>query len=131
MHPDHDPATTTTAAAGTDPLALVLGLAGLGSVVVVALALVALARRRSWSYFLVTAALGTLLVRTSLGALSVGGVMALGDHHLHEHALDVVMIALLLGAVYLARPPGPRSADAPDEPSPTDDQPTSGRERRS
>lgn len=99
-----------------DPLALVLGLAGLGSTAVVALALVALARRRSWSYFLVAAALGTLLARTSLGALSMAGVLAFDAHHLPEHALDVLLIALLLGAVYAARtaPDGVGSDDRRD-----------------
>lgn len=102
--------------AGPDPLALVLGLAGVGSTAVVALALVALARRRSWSYFLVTAALGTLLARTSLGALSMAGVVTLDAHHLPEHALDVVLIALLLGAIYAARsaPDGVGSEPSPE-----------------
>lgn len=96
-----------------DPLALVLGMAGLGSTAVVALALVALARRRSWSYFLVAAALGTLLARTSLGALSMAGVVTFETHHLPEHALDVLLIALLLGAIYAARtaPDGVGSGD--------------------
>lgn len=95
---------------GVDPLGVVLGLAGLGSVAVVGLALVALARRRSWSYFLVTAALGTLLARTSLGVLSMADAVSVGSHHLPEHALDVVMIALLLGAIYVSRS-GPDAGD--------------------
>lgn len=95
---------------GVDLLGVVLGLAGLGSVAVVGLGLVALARRRSWSYFLVTAALGTLLARTSLGVLSMAGAVSFGAHHLPEHALDVAMIALLLGAIYASR----RGPDAGD-----------------
>lgn len=109
---------------GSDPLGVVLWLAGLGSAVVVGLALVALARRRSWPYFLVAAALGTLLARTSLGALSMTGTLPAGTHHLPEHALDVLMVVLLLGAIYTARTtPGGRGTgpgNPPDAGTPPD-----------
>lgn len=92
-------------------LLVVLGLAAVGSALVVGLAVVALSRRRSWPYLLVTLALATVLTRTFLGALTMGGTLTLGGHHTMEHALDVVMIALLLGAVYRARTVEPRPED--------------------
>jgi heme A synthase len=91
-------------------LPLVLLVAGLGSAVVVALALAALARRRSRSYVLVTLALATLLTRTVLGVLTVNHVLPPFPHHLLEHSLDAVTVALLLGAIYLARTVEPEVA---------------------
>lgn len=86
-----------------DLLVAVLAVAALVSGLVMALGLAALARRRSWSYFLVTLALATLLVRTLFGVLSVNGLVGPSSHHLLEHALDILAVALLLGAVYCAR----------------------------
>lgn len=92
-------------------LPVVLALAGLGSSVLMGLALAALVRRRSWSYLLVTLALATLLARTAVAALTMNAVIADATHHLLEHGLDVVMAALVVAAVYTARtarasPPG-------------------------
>jgi hypothetical protein len=89
---------------GTD-LAFValLALAGVGSALLVGLALAALLRRRSRSYLLVTLALGTLLARTGVAVLSLTGTLAEGSHHLLEHGLDAVMAALVVAAVYDAR----------------------------
>lgn len=84
-------------------LAAVLVVGALASGFLLALALVVFARRRSWSYLLVTLALGTLLLRTGFGVLSVRGTVAPVSHHIVEHGLDVVTVALLLAAVYLAR----------------------------
>jgi len=89
-------------------LAAVLVVGALASGFILALALVVFARRRSWSYLLVTLALGTLLVRTGFGLLNVRGTIAPVPHHIVEHGLDVVTVALLLGAVYLARGFEPR-----------------------
>ncbi len=80
-----------------------LALAGVGSAVLVGLALAALVRRRSRSYLLVTLALGTLLARTGVAALSLTGALAEGSHHLLEHGLDAAMAALVVAAVYDAR----------------------------
>lgn len=86
-----------------DPLGLVLVVAALASGLLITLALAALARRRSASYFLVTLALATLLTRTLFGVLTVRGVLGADPHHVLEHALDVLTVVLLLGAVYAAR----------------------------
>lgn len=97
--------TVAVLAPGPDPdlLVVVLAVAALVSGLVMALGLAALARRRSWSYFLVTLALATLLVRTLFGVLAVNGLLGRSSHHLLEHGLDVLAVALLLGAVYCAR----------------------------
>lgn len=81
----------------------VLALAGVGSAVVLALALVALFRRRSSSYLLLTLAVSTLLVRTVVAVLSAVGFVAPDLHHLLEHGLDVAMAGLVVAAVYHAR----------------------------
>ena len=95
-------------------LLVVLAGAGLVSGLVIALALAALARRRSWSYVLVTLALTTLLVRTLFGLLSTGGILGEPSHHVLEHGLDILTVVLLLGAVYCARTVDPR-VEVPDE----------------
>jgi uncharacterized membrane protein len=84
-------------------LAVVLVIAGLVSAVIITLALAAFARRRSWSYFFVTLALATLLVRTGFGILTFGGFLDPTSHHILEHGLDILTVLLLLGAVYCAR----------------------------
>lgn len=87
-------------------LLAVLILAGVASGVIIALALVALARRRTWSYFLVTFALATLLARTFLGGLVHLDRLGSTPHHVLEHALDILAVVLLLGAIYCARTAG-------------------------
>jgi uncharacterized membrane protein len=84
-------------------LAVVLVVAGLVSAVIITLGLVAFARRRSWSYFLVTLALATLLVRTLFGILTLNDLLNPTSHHILEHGLDILTVLLLLGAVYTAR----------------------------
>lgn len=84
-------------------LAVVLALAGLGGSVLIGLGLAALARRRSWSYLLVTLALATLLARTGVAVFSMTAVISEPTHHLLEHGLDVAMAALVVAAVYTAR----------------------------
>lgn len=86
-----------------DLLLIVLAVAGLVSGLLITLALTALARRRSWSYFLVTLALATLLIRTLFGVLTINGVLGSSSHHVLEHSLDILTVVLLLGAVYCAR----------------------------
>lgn len=84
-------------------LSVTVALAGLGGAVILGLALAALVRRRSWPYLLVTLALAALLARTLLGALTMWGGLGTPTHHLLEHGLDVVMAALVVAAVVVAR----------------------------
>jgi hypothetical protein len=84
-------------------LAIILTLAGLTSIGILLLAVVALTRRKSWSYLLVTLAIGTLGIRVLLGGLMFFGLIDLTIHHLLEHIVDILMALLLLAAVYTAR----------------------------
>ncbi len=84
-------------------LALVLSVAGLASAGLVGLALVALLRRRSWSYLLVALALLTLLARTAVAVGSMTGTIGTATHHTLEHVLDVAMAGLVIAAVVTAR----------------------------
>ena len=95
LHPE--PATPDPMVAG------VLVLAGLASAVLVGLALAAFVRRRSRSYLLVTLALAAVLARTGVAAVTMAGGLSDATHHLLEHGLDVVMVALVVAAVYYAR----------------------------
>ena len=88
----------------------VLVLAGATSLIVVGLAIVAFAQRRSRSYLLIVLALTTLLARTVTGGLMVGELLPAGTHHLMEHALDGVMAVLLISAVYFARTTEPMTS---------------------
>ena len=88
---------------GDVALPTVLAVAGIASLAIVGLAVVAFTRRRSRSYLLIVMALGTLLARTLAGGLAMNGVVGVEFHHLVEHALDGVMAVLLLAAVYFAR----------------------------
>jgi hypothetical protein len=99
------PASAVHSTGTTDSLALtiVLLLAGLGAAAVAGLALAALARRRSTPYLLVALAVLTVLARAVVGGLSLQGTLDPGVHHLAEHALDVVMVALVIAAVLVAR----------------------------
>ncbi|WP_458186141.1 DUF7471 family protein [Haladaptatus sp. NG-WS-4] len=84
-------------------LPAVISLAALGSVLVLALATVAFRQRRTLPYLLVTLAFAALAGQALVGGLTTANYLAGSTHHLAEHALDVVVVALLVGAVYYAR----------------------------
>jgi hypothetical protein len=92
-----------TPAAAPGPLAAVLVLAGVGSLVVAGLAVGALARRRSRSYLLVALALVTLAARTGVATATMAGMVSQPTHHLLEHVMDLAMVTLVIAAVYYAR----------------------------
>lgn len=92
------------------PLWVTITLATIGSAVLVAVAGMALLRRRSWSYLYVTIAIGMLAIRSLVGLLSLGGPIEVGTHHVLEHLLDVFVIGLLFAAIYVARTGRPESA---------------------
>lgn len=96
---------------GDTMLVAVVGLAAVASAVVLGLALAALLRRQSRSYLLVALALATLVARTAVAGLTMGGVVADPTHHLLEHVLDVVMAGLVIAAVYAARTTTPEVAE--------------------
>lgn len=84
-------------------LVVAVTLAGLGSAVVAALGIAAYAQRRSGSYLLIALALSALLARSAVAVLTIGGIMPFATHHTVEHALDFVLVALVVAAVYYAR----------------------------
>jgi Kef-type K+ transport system membrane component KefB len=95
-------------------LIALLALAGLAAATLLGLALAGFARRRSRSYLLL--ALATLLARVAVATAAMGGLLADPDHHLAEHVLDVLMAALVIGAVYTARSARRRARDPYAEP---------------
>ena len=83
----------------------VLGVAGLGAALLLGLALAAFVRRQSRPYLLIVAAVAALLARSAVAALTVTGTLSIDSHHLLEHGLDVLLVALVVAAVYYARSP--------------------------
>jgi len=78
-------------------------LAGVGSGLLLALAVAALGQRGSRPYLLVVLALGALLARTVISGVAMFGPLDPGLHHFAEHALDAMLATFLLGAIYYAR----------------------------
>jgi Kef-type K+ transport system membrane component KefB len=100
-----------------------LAVAGLAAATLLGLALAGFARRRSRPYLLVALALATLLARVGVASAAMAGLLVDADHHLAEHVLDVLMAALVIGAVYTARSARRRARDPYDVPG------DAGRER--
>ena len=84
-------------------LTFVLAVSALAAGLLCALAVAVYRRRRSRAYLLVTLALGALLARPLVAALSAATVIPAETHHVLEHGLDALVVVLLLGAVYYAR----------------------------
>jgi predicted permease len=83
--------------------AAVLAVSAIAALILCGLGLAAYRRRRSRAYLLVTLALAALVARPLVAVLSAAAVVPPDLHHLIEHALDVVVVGLVLGAVYYAR----------------------------
>ncbi|MEF8857462.1 MAG: hypothetical protein V5A38_00840 [Halolamina sp.] len=87
---------------GQSPATLVLLTLGAALTAVVAgLAVAAFVRRRSRPYLLVAMALVSLVARTAVGLAGYAEMVSPELHHQLEHALDIVMSALVIAAVYL------------------------------
>jgi hypothetical protein len=78
-------------------------LAGIGTLVVFLLGVVAYRRRREFHYLLITLALGALVVRTGVGLATAYGLLPMTIHHLLSHSLDFLVAVLVLYAVYHTR----------------------------
>jgi hypothetical protein len=85
------------------PLLAVVTVAAVGTAVLLGLAVGAFVRRQSRPYLLIVAALAALLGRSAVAGLSMTGLFSPVQHHLLEHGLDVVLVALVIAAVYHAR----------------------------
>jgi hypothetical protein len=79
------------------------GVAAVGASVLLGLAIAAFVQRRSRPYLLIVAAFLALLGRSAVVGVSMLGVVSPANHHLFEHGLDVVLVALVVAAVYYAR----------------------------
>jgi hypothetical protein len=95
----------------TLPILALVTVGTLGSAVLLGLGVAAFVRRQSRPYLLVALALAALFARSGVAALSVAGALDLQAHHLLEHALDVVLAALVVAAVYRARSINPKRTD--------------------
>lgn len=84
-------------------LPIVLGAGVIGGLFLLAMGVVAYRRRPTISYLLLTLAIAALVGRVAVGGLAFGGLIDGSIHHLIEHALDVVTLLAVIGAVYLAR----------------------------
>lgn len=78
-------------------------LAGIGTLVVFLLGVIAYRRRREFHYLLLTLALGALVVRTGVGLATAYGLFPMTIHHLFSHSLDFLVAVLVLYAVYRSR----------------------------
>jgi hypothetical protein len=104
---------------GQSPVTLVLLTLGAALTAVVAgLAVAAFVRRRSRPYLLVALALVALVTRTAVGLAGYAEMIGPELHHQLEHALDVVMSALVIAAVYLV---GTTVAERDADPAPRAD----------
>jgi len=88
---------------GSASLYATLAVAVAGSAALLGLAIAAVLRRQSRPYLLIAAAIGAVFARSAVGGLTATGVFSATDHHLLEHGLDVVLVALVVAAVYYAR----------------------------
>ncbi|QKY21526.1 hypothetical protein B4589_014515 [Halolamina sp. CBA1230] len=106
---------------GRDPVTFaLLSLAAVLTAVVAGVGIAAFVRRRSRRYLLVALALSTLLARSAIGLGAYAGAVGPGPHHTLEHALDVVMAALVIAAVYLVGTPADSGAARADGGDPGD-----------
>ncbi|ELY59316.1 hypothetical protein C492_11275 [Natronococcus jeotgali DSM 18795] len=83
-------------------LIVMLGVGAVFSILIALLSFAAFVKRRTVSYLLIAVAFSTFLGKTSLGPAYLLGSTNTEMHHLLEHTLDVVMMALVLAAVYYA-----------------------------
>jgi hypothetical protein len=81
----------------------VIVVAAVGAAVLLGLAMGAFVQRQSRPYLLIVAALTALLARSAVAGFTLTGVFSPTDHHLLEHGLDVVLVALVIAAVYYSR----------------------------
>jgi hypothetical protein len=89
------------------PLLAVLTVAAVGTAALLGLAIGAYVRRQSRPYLLVVAAFAALFARSAVAGLTMTGLFSPGAHHVLEHGLDIVFVALVIAAVYHARTVAP------------------------
>ncbi|WP_227262374.1 DUF7471 family protein [Salarchaeum japonicum] len=85
------------------PLLAVITIAAAGTAVLLGLAIGAFVQRQSRPYLLVVAALAALFGRSTVAGITIVGLFSQAEHHLLEHGLDVILVALVIAAVYHSR----------------------------
>jgi hypothetical protein len=75
----------------------------MGTALLLGVAFAAFVQRRSRPYLLLVAAFAALLGRSVVAGVSMAGLLPQPTHHLLEHGIDVVLVALVVAAVYYAR----------------------------
>ncbi len=85
------------------PLLAVITVAAAGTAVLLGLAIGAFVQRQSRPYLLIVAALAALLGRSAVAGITIVGLFSRAEHHLLEHGLDVILVALVIAAVYHSR----------------------------
>ncbi|WP_142860866.1 DUF7471 family protein [Salinigranum halophilum] len=88
---------------GSVTLLVLVTVAAVGTAVLLGLAFAAFVQRRSRPYLLIVAAFAALLGRSLVAGVSMFGMLSPSTHHLLEHGMDVVLVALVVAAVYYAR----------------------------
>ena len=76
---------------GSATLLILVTIAAMGTALLLGVAFAALVRRQSRPYLLLVA------------AFSMFGMLSPTTHHLFEHGMDVLLVALVVAAVYYAR----------------------------
>lgn len=88
---------------GSATLLILVTIAAMGTALLLGVAFAALVRRRSRPYLLLVAAFIALLGRSVVAGFSMFGMLSPTTHHLFEHGMDVLLVALIVAAVYYAR----------------------------
>lgn len=84
-------------------LLVVVTIAAMGTALLLGLAFAAFIQRRSRPYLLIVAAFAALFGRSVIVGVSLVGMLSPSTHHLLEHGVDVILVALVVAAVYYAR----------------------------
>ena len=88
---------------GSVTLLILVTIAAMGTALLLGVAFAALVRRQSPPYLLLVAAFTALLGRSVVAGFSMFGMLSPTTHHLFEHGMDVLLVALVVAAVYYAR----------------------------
>lgn len=84
-------------------LLAVITVAAAGTAVLLGLAIGAFIQRQSRPYLLIVTAFTALFGRSAVAGVTVMGLFSPAEHHILEHGLDVVLVALVIAAVYHSR----------------------------